>query len=386
MADSLAQIIATCSKVQGTVEIRRRGETTWSPASLGAVLREGDWVRTGRQSFARVRFSKKGSIDIEETSSVEISVATDDEAGKDAVVLDVTEGSVVGSIDEETDQAQPIYIAGAKGKARLRPADAGGAAEFRVQRGQRGPEITVRKGRLRVTGRRSSGEISAGQAADLSEGGDLGNVVSLIDFPPSVSPGIDARFRYQNGVRIELEWKPVSKATGYRVQVARDLSFHNLVASEMVDGTTYQFSPQHPGMYVWRAASRDGQGRLGEYGFARRLFCEADPPEDLLVAPPDGKVLAYGKAPPDVVFTWQPSGATAEYRFVVGRDSDPRAKPIIDRVTSEQQVTVRRLREGRYVWGVYTKDAAQTPLFLRPRQLVIERHRAPKANTKDLWD
>ena len=43
----LAAIVATCSEVEGVVEVRRKGETAWEGASVGTTLREGDWVRTG---------------------------------------------------------------------------------------------------------------------------------------------------------------------------------------------------------------------------------------------------------------------------------------------------------------------------------------------------
>jgi hypothetical protein len=74
---------------------------------------------------------------------------------------------------------------------------------------------------------------------------------------------------------VALSWKAVPGAVGYRVQVARDLSFLELLRSEDVTDTGYAFRPGEAGTYAWRVAARDAAGRMGEYGFVRRLFVEA---------------------------------------------------------------------------------------------------------------
>ena len=92
-----------------------------------------------------------------------------------------------------------------------------------------------------------------------------------VPFPDSLSPGVDARVSCTAGVA--LTWSAVDAATSYRVTIARDLSFRDVVGTKTVRGTRYTFKPEQPGTYAWRIASRGRDGRYGENGFARRIFC-----------------------------------------------------------------------------------------------------------------
>jgi hypothetical protein len=207
----------------------------------------------------------------------------------------------------------------------------------------------------------------------------IGDAVQLLDFPTSVDPGIDARYRFVADAAIRLTWKPVAGASGSRVPVARDLAFVAVEQTLDVAGTEATFTPRGEGVYAWRVATRDGAGRLGEYGFARRIYCEHEAPRDLLVGPNDGAVVRFADAPPPVAFTWQSSGESQSYRLVVTRGRDFAAEPVVSRVTAEQRVEIAGLAAGEYVWGVYLDDKKPpVPLFVRPRTLVVQKVAKPK--------
>ncbi len=382
--ESLAEIVASLAKVTGPVEIRRRGGSAWEPATVGAVLREGDLVRTGDKGTARIRFAKRGFVDLEEATSLAIDLK--DVEGAQGVVLALEEGSVAGTVDGDSDREQPLLVRSADGTETRLTASGGGAAEFRLRGGKARTQISVRKGRLRASRAGTDTDIGEGQAADLTNEG-VGEVISLIPFPVSIKPGIDARYRYEDALSIGLAWKPVDDAVGYRIQIASDLAFHALVVTEQVNEPGFSFAPPGAGTYVWRVASIDSDGRTGEYGFARRMYCETEPPTDLLVGPPDGEVVAYDKKGkvPSVTFSWQSSGDASEYRLVLRDLGNPDGKPILSQVTSQQSITVD-VQAGRYSWGVYAVGEPDRPLFVSGRKLLVERRKAPKAKTKGMWD
>src|SRR5205085_6852798 len=112
--------------------------------------------------------------------------------------------------------------------------------------------------------------IAAGEATDVSQQ-HAGEVVKLLGFPKSLSPGIDARFLFAAKLKVPFVWGPVPSAASYYLQVARDTDFHNLVATAISTTTNNSFSPEVEGIYVWRVAARDASGRQGELGFARRI-------------------------------------------------------------------------------------------------------------------
>jgi hypothetical protein len=251
-----------------------------------------------------------------------------------------------------------------------RPGERG--ATLRLTGGARGTEIAVLAGGAAVSGARGERELSQGQAA-LAGAGELGEAAELIDFPLSLEPGIDARFQFRGGLSVRLAWKAVEGAAGYRLQVARDLSFQIVEASREVTGTELGFQPTATGTYVWRVASRDAAGRLGEYGFARRFHCEETAPRDLLVGPADGTVVRSAEALPRVAFSWESSGGSRAYRLVLASGPDLLERKL-NAVSVQGQRCELPVAPGDYWWGVYVEGQGEpAPLFVKPRKLTVKK-------------
>ena len=184
----------------------------------------------------------------------------------------------------------------------------------------------------------------------------------------------------QSGQEIPLAWEPVAGAAGYLVQVARDLSFQKLHQMKNVTETQLSLRVGDKGLYVWRVASRDAEGIPGEFGFARRIFCEIQPPQELLLSPESNATVIFGGTGAKVLFSWQSAGSVAAYRLVLARAPQLLEKPATDLKTREQHVELAGLAEGRYYWGVYADEEPPRPIFLNPRELTVKR--APKAKLK----
>jgi hypothetical protein len=282
VASSLAAIVATCAVVVGDVEVRRAGKEGWSPVTTGAVLRDGDAIRTGPGAFARVAFVSGNGLELEEQSSAVVDVARAAEiAGGAATGERVTLGSGVARgffAEAPAAGAAPLRIRTAAGDdAQLAPVAGKGAVRFRLTATGGGTEIAVTDGEARVGARGGQVSLAAGRAVEVRADG-VGAPVELIDFPPSLRPGVDARFPLSPGLRVALAWEALRAASGYRVQIARDLSFREVVLARNVAEPELGFTPPAAGMYAWRVAARDAAGRQGEYGFARRVYVDAAPP------------------------------------------------------------------------------------------------------------
>jgi hypothetical protein len=276
--------------------------------------------------------------------------------------------------------AAPIVLRTGEGKdVRLAAAAPGEKpVTVRLTRGVRGTEVAVTSGQVRVVGTGGATTLRSGQAADVKADG-TGDVVELLGFPASVEPGIDARFRWEPQLAIRIAWRAVEGATGYRVQIARDLAFQSVEQAFEADGTQTTFVPRAEGLYAWRVASRDAAGRLGEYGFARRIYLEKEQPRDLLVGPADGHTVKFAEQLPPVEFTWQSSANATAYRLVIARGPDLLAQKVMELETSGQRLEVVALEAGTYYWGVYVKDPrGPQPIFVRPRQLVMQKVAKPK--------
>ncbi|MFP2926355.1 hypothetical protein ACLESO_14270 [Pyxidicoccus sp. 3LG] len=375
MSRKLADIIATCAAASGKVEVMRAGQAFWEPLTPGATFRSGDWVRTGPLATARIEFLGGGRIELDESSVVlvEQPLATEPGAPVSTVVA-VESGGLRGyvpapaSSDEEL-LAPPLMVRTQDGTVvAVTSEEKGKPAEFRVTRTEHGSEISATQGKLALRTEKRRRTLEPGRALELSQDVDA-PAHELPDFPPSLEPGVDARFQWAKGLRVQLAWGSLEKAGRYRVQVAKDLGFEQLVASSTVAETSFAFAPLEPGMYVWRVATRDTAGRQGEYGFARRIYVDEEGPREFLVAPRDGQEVLAG-APGGIVFAWQSTGGRPSYRLVIARDA-ALTDAVFTQLGGAQQVKVNRLAPGEYYWGAYVDTEPPVPLFQQSRRLVV---------------
>jgi len=387
-AASLAAIVATFASAVGDVQVRRHGQPGWEGAGVGAVLRAGDEVRTGALSTARLEFLAGGGLELEAEAVVTVGASPPARPASGAAAtegvgetrVEVKEGVVRGLLPAavEGDAGPGILVRSGDGaEVRLAAKVGDRGAIVRLSRRGAGTEIAVLQGSAGVRGDRGDATLASGQVA-LASAGALSEAGELIDFPQSREPGIDARFLFARGSPIRLTWAGVAGAAGYRVQVAEDLSFQHVEVVRDVEGTETAFAPGGPGLHVWRVASRDLQGRLGEYGFARRFHCEEATPRDLLVGPAEGAALKTADASAQVSFSWESAGEARAYRLVVARGTDLLSERVAGLVVQGQRAGVE-LAPGDYWWGVYVDDGSeQRPLFLRPRRLSIRKVPRPR--------
>ncbi|MHB8877590.1 MAG: hypothetical protein ACYC8T_28190 [Myxococcaceae bacterium] len=375
-------IVATCAVVSGEVHFRRPGQVFWALAGTGSLLLAGTWVKTGKDSYARVEFVGGGTLELEESAVVVIDIAPApaDAGGQAAPLVAIKSGEVHGTLGGESPS---LVIRNDDGShARLTPADDSGAVEYRLSRGELGTFVSVIAGEATVGAAEVDQQVVAGQSTQVTAAGPAA-LEQLIAFPQSLEPGVDAHLRCGDGQPVRLAWRQVSGASGYRVEMAGDLSFTLAIERRVSLEPRLSLAPASPGVFAWRVAARDPQGRYGEYGFARRVFCEAQPAEDLLLAPENLAQFGYAKAPPAVTFSWRPAAGAPGYRLVVASAPDLMGHLLLEQESAEPMTVVDTLEPGDYYWGVYEEDDGESlrPLFLEPRRLTVRKVSATRVQT-----
>lgn len=387
IAEALGAILATSAESGGEVQVKRAREAYWEPAPIATVFKAGDWVRTGRHGYARLEFAGGGRLELGtdallviDTFDLEPDPAT---AGAErAPLIAVESGSVRGTLRREGGRARSLLIRAADGShARLEAGPDG--TEFRVSENESGTRIVIRRGDATLEAAGGKRVIAAGGAAELARG--RLTEIDLPDFPRSLAPAPDARLRWRNDAPVELRWAAVPEGGGYRVQIAADIGFRQIQSILDVTTTRLGWQPPAAQVYAWRVATRAHDGKLGEFGFARRVFFERDQPRDLLQSPADGAAFGLTGKRVSIGFSWKPARPGAVYRLVVARNADLLSKPVVDRISVGTEVATDRLGPGRYLWGVYLAGdiAEDEPIFLKPRRLTIkkvgqQRLRAPR--------
>jgi hypothetical protein len=221
---SLAAIVATCAVVVGDVAVRRAGKEGWSPVTTGAVLRDGDTIRTGARAFVRVAFVSGNGIELEEQSSAVVDLARALETASAAPAGErvmLASGVAHGYFAEgpPAGAAAMRIRTGVHEDARLAPVAGKGAVRFRLTLTGGGTEIGVFGGEARVEAGPGRVSLAAGRAVELGAEG-VGAPVELIDFPPSLRPGVDARFLLSPPLRVALAWQPLLAAPPPRAGAA----------------------------------------------------------------------------------------------------------------------------------------------------------------------
>ena len=373
-APPAAPVIGTPIELVGNVKVKRGGTTEWQPLAKGASIHVGDSVRVADESSVRIKIDGRGTVDITEPTTVLINDAISLQDGSFmAFVQPGEKGFVVKDPDGFDANLTPEPNATEPTTFRVTP-----AAHNSI-------DIAVIKGIVNVETDSGSQVVRAGTASRI-EKKVVSAPVSLIAFPKSISPGIDARFHFVVDKPIDLQWASVKDAVGYHVQVSKDAEFRQLVLNEDATSTAMQFAPKAAGMYAWRVAARDKNDRLGEFGFGRRIYFEQQPPKDLLLTPPNGAKVGFSESYPKIEFSWQSLGDASGYKLVVGRGPVPSVDPIVTIPTEAQKVEVGSLREGVYHWGVYAiVDGREEPVFINAREITIRKQRV-KAHTENLWN
>ncbi|MGI5860879.1 MAG: hypothetical protein ACOX6T_02355 [Myxococcales bacterium] len=360
-------LVASCAWASGVVEVRRPGSAYWEPVGIGALFRQGDWLRTGELSQARIELFSGGGLDLEPGTVLVVGLAPRGDGAQPEPMLTVEAGAVRSVLAARDERDGAFSIETREGtRVRIAAVPGAQAPAVRVSREGEGTAIAVTEGSasLQPEGARAR-TLVTGQLIELVAGA-VKESAALIDFPKSLSPGIDAKLRVAPGEPVHLRWAAAAGARGYRVQVARDLSFRQLVYDEQVESISLAIRCEGTEL-AWRVAARDGKGRTGEYGFARRLFCGR---KDLLVSPADGASVKGAR----VSFSWREPPAGGRFELVVAGSRDLEASALVRRWSQRASARVDGLRPGVYFWGVFLESGE--PLFAEPRRLVVERSSA----------
>jgi hypothetical protein len=380
---ALPEILATCADTSGDVQVRRGSQAFFEPAGIGAVLLAGNWLKTGKASSARVEFINGGRLEVEEDAVVIIDVLPHlEDAGTHdtAPLVAVASGQVRGVLSSAGGETRNLVIRNADGsKARLSSKAGEKSVEYRLTGNAQGTLVSVTGGEATLSAASGEQALSSGQSSQVTAKGPA-PVEKLIGFPQSLEPGVDARLECGALKPVKLTWGPVEGARGYRVEIAEDLAFQKRLERHDGNDSAWLFAPKARGVYAWRVAAKDAKGRLGEYGYARRVFCEAEPPQDLLLGPTEAALVGYVKAPPRITFSWRSANA-ANYRLVVATDPGLTRK-LVERTGTAQQVDVEGLAAGDYYWGAYAEDGKSArPVFLKARKLSIRKVSASRVKT-----
>jgi len=284
------------------VRFRRRGEPDWNETAENMKLYFEDTIRTMGESECRVQFATKDVLKISENSLV---ILRPEELTQEVQLL---KGKVLAS------KARVLTDA-----AVIEPKQDATLFEAKI-RDDKTTEVNVWKGEVNVKGGGEELVIGAGFATEvkletppltpwklpvLSE--EKIEEMTLDLKPLSVQEMAQPQLESVGSFKPDaVDWekmqgtleapsaspqKKIGKVTIYRVQIAIDRTFSDIIFDGEVAEAKIRVKSYPDGRYYWRMAGVDAAGNIGNYSSVKTFLLDRRPPAfDVIYPPADEKI------------------------------------------------------------------------------------------------
>lgn len=148
---------------------------------------------------------------------------------------------------------------------------------------------------------------------------------------------------------LTLSWTAVPNAVQYKLHVALDPAFTNLLFNSKVSDTFKSFTNLAPGKYYWRVRAFEAGGLKSPWSEVREFsVVKVFPP---ILSAPDHESLVS----PDVTLTWQAAQYAVQYKLKVS--TDPAFTTLlVNEKTTDLSKGLLGLAPGDYYWRVRAID------------------------------
>lgn len=333
---AFGSFIAYLGDVRRDVKIRSANSIAWTNASEGNTVRNRDAVQTFHNSRARVDFQTENELRIGQNSLVVFrSGAADPFLERHDPAVVVMSGELSGTVNADYGSFGVRFPAGlvelkAEGRS-------GAGVDFRVGvNPDESSTISILSGQADVNIAGEHYRVSAKQGMTITKDGATTGARALPALPSIREPRNNAVAKYLSAPpRVHFRWDEVANAGNYRLEIAEDLGFEEILVDEMLNDVSFTHGNLASGDYFWRISARDGWVQ-GPASTPRRLSVVRDSVPPALEIQPiqevtDGRYVLRGKtAPGATVFVLGQRVETSpdgdfEYFF----NPEPGTRPIV---------------------------------------------------------
>lgn len=317
-----------------------RGSTSINdrPVALGMTLGEGGRIRTGGNAFLSIALADGSTITLPSQSVIRIErLRRFRLTGEMERLFRLEDGRSQSQVTPRTNGRDrfeirtPISVAAVRG------------TDFRVAvlDGGKAATTEVLDGHVGLAGGGAQAMLEPGLGARVTAAGTTGPV-KLLSPPDIIDPA-----RTQSDPELVFRLAPLEHAEHYRVQIAKDAGFLDIVEEVLVDRPEARLPSVPNGDWFVRVTAIDAdelEGLPRVVSFERYLNALRAAAEPL-----SGKRR--------FLFKWQGFGEGKHlYRFVIARADSP-GRPVIDEpALTERSFVATDLPAGDYVWRVETRS------------------------------
>ena len=273
---SFGTFVAQLGDVRRDVKIRAADSIAWTSASEGASVHNRDAVQTFQNSRARVDFTTDNELRIGQNSLVVFRSGAADpflERREPAVV--VMSGELSGTVNNDFGAFALEFPSGLV--ELTADHQTGEAVKFRVGvNPDQSSTISIVSGEADVNIAGEHYRVSARQGLTITKDGRTSGARALPPTPVINAPNNNAVAKYLEAPpRINFRWRDVTDAKNYRLEIALDADFEEILVDEFLNDPSFTHGNLSSGDYFWRLSARDGWLQ-GPASSARRLSVVRD--------------------------------------------------------------------------------------------------------------
>jgi hypothetical protein len=352
--------VATLVHARGDVKVRDGESLGWGDAREPVALHAGDAVQTFARAGALLILGPGDALSLGErtlfVADVPHVLGPATAAPRGSLLEGALSATLVGSRSSPRAPFFELILPG----ARLTFAPAG--TDARVQfRASRNPDatssISLVSGRGLLVGRNGSEKLTQGFGWTLDESGAVLERRTLPAAPGVLTPMGGTELVYRDvPPRVAFRWNPIAHASAYRLRVARDRDFEDLLFDQIVDGRDFTLSDLHAGEHYWSVSAVDGWHEgLPSVPRRLRIVRDAEPPELSVdssdAADDSGHLVLHGRTEPgaQVFVQGRPIAVASDGAFQTALDLSPGAALVaieaadgVGNITYRSQVVTTR--------------------------------------------
>lgn len=317
-----------------------------TPLRAGVALNESARIVTGAGSTVTLELPDRTRVTLPPDTKAEVRrLRTFSRSGLTDTVLGIERGNAdsrvapqgggVGRFELHT----PMMVTGVRG------------TRYRVSADELGSRSEVLEGKVGVnaTRGRAATAVTAGYGVGVSADGRLTRPIALLA-APELQPLPEAVL----GPSVDVAWKPVKGAAGYRVSVARDAGLTELLWSGSAPEAAIRLD-RLPEGDLHLAVSAVDSHRLTGHAAVTPFTVRLNPPAPFTLQPA-ADTVRYGET---VGFEWATVETASGYELAVAADAGFRQEIASRRGAGVQ--AVQGLKPGRWWWRVRSLDAQGRP-------------------------
>ncbi len=330
---------ATLIYVKGDVTVKPRQELRFVKATKGQILGEGDSIRTYSGAHAEVLFDEDNRLMIKPDSLVVIRDMKQNRLTKiKKSSINLLRSDVEATIHRPKVEGSEFVISTPTAEAKISEA----RLSIHVSEEQES-EVKVFQGTVGLKVGEQEVELAKNQAAAVSKDTRIEAIRELPPAPELAEPENLAEFFFKrlNDMKAHLRWRPGAEELTYRLQVALDPYFSDLVIVRTAlppEGVLIQ--GLQSGIYYWRVHAVTPDGAAGDFSDYRvfKVAIDQTPPivklDDILLLKVSGKMNAQ-------ISGWTEADAAVTINGTsITPDKTGRFKYILSRIAPGEVVSV----------------------------------------------